>query len=51
MFKELDQDEKINFEVPNHGDLSEWANQGVMMLNAVLTVTASKANSHKNQGP
>jgi len=52
MFKELIQDENVpSFtRVPNHGDLSSWADQGVLMLNAVLTVTKSKANSHKGQG-
>ena len=39
MFKELIQDENVpNFtRAPNHGDLSTWADQGVLMLNAVLT--------------
>jgi len=52
MFKELIQDENVPLftRVPNHGDLSSWAEQGVLMLNAVLTVTKSKANSHKGQG-
>ena len=34
----------------HHGDLTSWAEQGVIMLNTVLTVRAGKANSHKNQG-
>ena len=39
MFKELIQDENVPLftRVPNHGDLSSWAEQGVLMLNAVLT--------------
>ena len=39
MFKELIQDENIpSFDrKPNHGDLTKWADQGVLMLNAVLT--------------
>jgi uracil-DNA glycosylase len=36
--------------IPNHGNLVEWANQGVLMLNAVLIVQAGIANSHKGLG-
>lgn len=43
IFKELN----IN---PQEGDLTSWAKQGVFLLNTVLTVRASQANSHKNQG-
>ncbi|XP_015782855.1 uncharacterized protein LOC107360665 [Tetranychus urticae] len=35
---------------PNHGDLTGWAKQGVLLLNACLTVRASSANSHADQG-
>ncbi|KAF8561016.1 hypothetical protein P879_03766 [Paragonimus westermani] len=35
---------------PNHGDLTGWAQQGVLLLNAVLTVRASTPNSHKDRG-
>lgn len=35
---------------PSHGDLSSWAEQGVFLLNAILTVEASQAASHKNIG-
>ncbi|EUB63498.1 Uracil-DNA glycosylase [Echinococcus granulosus] len=35
---------------PCHGDLTRWAEQGVLLLNAVLTVRASQPNSHKDQG-
>eukprot|EP00730_Choanoeca_flexa_P010632 TRINITY_DN1927_c0_g1_i1.p1 TRINITY_DN1927_c0_g1~~TRINITY_DN1927_c0_g1_i1.p1 ORF type:complete len:283 (+),score=81.10 TRINITY_DN1927_c0_g1_i1:97-945(+) len=38
------------FVKPTHGYLQSWAEQGVLLLNAVLTVERSKANSHKNQG-
>jgi uracil-DNA glycosylase len=38
------------FAIPAHGDLSSWARQGVLLLNAVLTVRASQANSHKDKG-
>lgn len=48
MMKELQQD--IGCEIPEHGDLSLWARQGVLLLNTVLTVQAGKANSHKGQG-
>lgn len=38
MFKELIKDENVDFEAkPDHGDLTAWADQGVLMLNAVLT--------------
>ncbi len=36
--------------VPNNGDLVPWAKQGVLLLNAVLTVRAHSPNSHKDQG-
>ena len=36
--------------VPNNGFLKPWAEQGVMMLNAVLTVRHKKANSHQKKG-
>jgi uracil-DNA glycosylase len=38
------------FRVPNNGCLEPWAKQGILMLNAVLTVRAHKANSHKDHG-
>jgi uracil-DNA glycosylase len=49
IFKEL-QSEFKDFHYPNHGDLSQWADQGVLLLNATLTVEASNAGSHQNQG-
>ena len=48
MFRELHTD--LRFEVPNHGYLMEWAERGVLLLNAVLTVRAGEPNSHKGQG-
>ncbi|HLP89778.1 MAG TPA: uracil-DNA glycosylase [Nostocaceae cyanobacterium] len=48
MYKELKED--VGFSIPNHGYLVSWAKQGILMLNAVLTVRAHKPNSHKNQG-
>ncbi|MCP3030758.1 uracil-DNA glycosylase [Halobacillus sp. A1] len=48
IFKELKSDTGI--EPPNHGNLVSWAEQGVLLLNSVLTVRAHQANSHRNQG-
>lgn len=48
IFKELNQD--IGIEIPNHGNLLNWAKQGVLLLNATLTVRASQAGSHRKQG-
>lgn len=39
-----------DFVIPNHGNLVPWARQGVLLLNAVLTVTRGQANSHAGQG-
>lgn len=39
-----------DFQVPDHGDLSAWAKQGVLLLNASLTVEAGKAGSHRAIG-
>lgn len=49
MFKELTND-IAQFAHPGHGDLTGWAKQGVLLLNAVLTVRAHNANSHKGKG-
>uniref|UniRef100_A0A673MW25 Uracil-DNA glycosylase n=1 Tax=Sinocyclocheilus rhinocerous TaxID=307959 RepID=A0A673MW25_9TELE len=49
IFKELASDIE-GFEHPGHGDLRGWAKQGVLLLNAVLTVHAHQANSHKDKG-
>lgn len=38
------------FQIPNHGDLTEWAKQGVLLLNASLTVRANMAGSHQKRG-
>lgn len=38
------------FQIPNHGDLTEWAEQGVLMLNATLTVGAGNPGSHQKKG-
>ncbi|XP_077570958.1 uracil-DNA glycosylase-like [Stigmatopora nigra] len=49
IYKELVNDIE-GFKHPKHGDLSGWAKQGVLLLNAVLTVRAHQANSHKDKG-
>jgi uracil-DNA glycosylase len=49
MYKELEQDIP-GFVRPRHGFLESWATQGVMLLNTVLTVEASKAHSHARFG-
>ena len=48
MFKELKAD--IGMEIPTTGNLQKWADQGVLLLNAGLTVRAHQANSHKDAG-
>ncbi len=48
MYKELKED--LGHSIPNHGYLVPWAKQGMLMLNAVLTVRAHSPNSHKDQG-
>jgi len=49
MYKELSEDISA-FKVPTHGCLDKWAQQGIFMLNATLTVEAHKANSHSGIG-
>lgn len=49
IYKELAADIS-NFVIPNHGDLSHWAAQGVLLLNTVLTVEQAQAHSHKKIG-
>ena len=50
IYKCLNKDEKIkNFEIPKHGDLTKWAQQGVFLLNATLTVVHKTANSHQKK--
>jgi uracil-DNA glycosylase len=48
MFKELHND--LGCRIPDNGYLVRWAEQGVMLLNAVLTVRAHQPNSHKGKG-
>lgn len=49
MYKEL-AEEFPDYQIPNHGDLTAWADQGVLLLNATLTVRAHEAGSHQNKG-
>lgn len=48
IYKELNED--LGCEIPNNGYLKKWADQGVMLLNTVLTVRAHAANSHQGIG-
>ncbi len=48
IYKEIADD--VGGEIPNHGNLEHWAAQGVLLLNATLTVRASAAGSHQNKG-
>ncbi len=48
IYKELHED--LGCRIPNNGYLVKWAEQGVLMLNTVLTVRAHQANSHQGQG-
>jgi uracil-DNA glycosylase len=48
IFKELHDD--LGVKIPTSGNLEKWADQGVLLLNATLTVRASQAGSHQNKG-
>ena len=48
IYKELHDD--LGCQIPNNGCLTPWAEQGVLLLNAVLTVRAHQANSHQGKG-
>ncbi|MCY0965869.1 uracil-DNA glycosylase [Parathalassolituus penaei] len=48
IFKEIEAD--LGVRMSGNGDLTPWADQGVLLLNATLTVEESKANSHQGQG-
>ena len=57
IYKELSSDERIKsktgtgkFQIPNTGDLTSWAKQGVLLLNTSLTVRAHEAASHADHG-
>jgi len=48
IFKEIESDIKV--QMPEHGELTEWAKQGVLLLNTTLTVREATPNSHKGKG-
>lgn len=48
IYKELKED--IGFEIPDHGNLQPWTEQGVFLLNAILTVEANQPASHQKKG-
>lgn len=48
IFKEIKDD--LGYPIPNHGNLEKWADQGVLLLNATLTVRANSPGSHQKQG-
>jgi uracil-DNA glycosylase len=48
IFKELQND--FGYPIPNNGNLTVWAQQGVLLLNSILTVRANSPASHRNQG-
>ena len=48
IYKELESD--LGCLIPSHGYLKKWADQGVLLLNTVLTVRAHQANSHQGRG-
>ena len=48
IFQEYKSD--LGYGIPKSGNLSKWAAEGVLLLNAVLTVRTGEANSHKNKG-
>jgi uracil-DNA glycosylase len=49
IYKELSSD-IAGFQAPDHGDLTRWAKQGILLLNSVLTVEQAQAHSHKKIG-
>lgn len=46
IYKEINQDEELVFSIPNHGDLENWAKQGILLLNCALTVREKSPLSH-----
>lgn len=48
IYKELKED--LHVETPQHGDLTSWAKQGVLLMNTVMSVEDSKPNCHKGKG-
>lgn len=50
IFKELKNEYNEDFNIPETANLTKWAEQGVLLLNTVLTVRQDKSNSHRNWG-
>ena len=50
VYKELERDPVVDFNRPKQGDLTEWAKQGVFLLNPILTVREGKSGSHASFG-
>ncbi len=48
IFKEINSE--LGIPIPKHGELTEWAKNGVLLMNTVLTVRESSPNSHRGQG-
>lgn len=48
IYKEILND--LGHEIPTHGDLTQWANQGVLLLNSILTVESGQPGSHRKIG-
>lgn len=48
IYKELNSD--TGFQIPNHGELTKWAKEGILLLNTTLTVREASPNSHKGKG-
>lgn len=48
IYKELNND--TGFQIPNHGELTKWAKEGILLLNTTLTVREASPNSHKGKG-
>lgn len=50
IYKEMETDPALDFSRPVHGCLTQWAEQGVLLLNATLTVEAQQPGSHQKRG-
>jgi uracil-DNA glycosylase len=48
IYKEIHSD--LGLSIPSHGNLTKWANEGVLLLNTIMTVVDSKPMAHKNKG-
>ena len=48
IYKEIHSD--IGIDIPNHGDLTKWAKEGVLLLNTIMSVVDSKPMAHSNKG-